>query len=95
MRFVPNHGFERHARQQIVYKAAMAAKAKLVAARVRQVAPRDTGAYARSIGTDGDRVITHDPFWHLIEYGSANNPPHAPLRRGVRSVGLRLDETGR
>jgi len=38
------------------------------------------------------RVINTDPFFHLVEWGSVNNPPYAPLRRGVTAAGLRLDE---
>lgn len=38
------------------------------------------------------RVENDDPFAHLVEWGSANNPPYAPLRRAARAAGLRLDE---
>lgn len=38
---------------------------------------------------DGDPTAeTTDPFSHLIEFGSANNPTYAPLRRAVRAAGL-------
>lgn len=41
----------------------------------------------------GETIVTNDdPFFHLVEFGSANNPPYAPLRRGARAAGLRLDE---
>lgn len=30
---------------------------------------------------------------HLMEWGSGNNPPAAPLRRGVRAAGLEVHET--
>jgi hypothetical protein len=39
------------------------------------------------------RVGNTDFFFHLTEWGSANNPPYAPLRRGVIAAGLRLDES--
>jgi hypothetical protein len=47
------------------------------------------------IDTDGDtiRVINTDHAGHLLEWGSVNNPAHAPLRRGVLAAGFRLDET--
>lgn len=41
----------------------------------------------------GVRLVNTDYGGHLMEFGSANNPPHAPLRRGARAAGLRLDET--
>jgi hypothetical protein len=55
-----------------------------------------TGAAQRSltlvIDADGVRLQSTDPFWHLIEFGSRNNPAYAPMRRGVRAAGLRLDD---
>ncbi len=27
-------------------------------------------------------------IWHIIEYGSVNNPAYAPLRKGAEGVGL-------
>lgn len=41
---------------------------------------------------DGARLVNTDHGGHLMEWGSKNNPPHAPLRRGVRAAGLRLEE---
>lgn len=40
------------------------------------------------------RLVNTDHGAHLDEWGSANNPPYAPLRTGVRAAGLRLDESG-
>lgn len=37
-------------------------------------------------------VVATDPFGHLVEAGSANNDPYAPLQRGARAAGLRLIE---
>lgn len=62
--------------------------------------------HASPIGESGDYisffVITETPTKlrvgntdfaaHLVEWGSVNNPPYAPLRRGARAAGLRLDE---
>lgn len=31
-----------------------------------------------------------DPFAHIVEFGSINNPAYAPLRRAVRGEGLDL-----
>lgn len=33
-------------------------------------------------------VYSTDPFWHLIEFGSVNNPAYAPMRRAVARHGL-------
>lgn len=41
---------------------------------------------------DGVYVANTDHAGHLMEYGSVNNPPHAPLRQGARSAGLRIEE---
>ena len=71
------------------------------AERVKDSAERET-----PIGETGDtidryviteyptrmRVGNTDPFFHLTEFGSVNNPTYAPLRRGVRRAGLRLEE---
>lgn len=41
------------------------------------------------------RVGNRDPFAHLVEAGSKNNPPYAPLRRGVIAAGFRFaDDRG-
>jgi hypothetical protein len=55
-----------------------------------------TGAAHRSLSlvtdANGVRLQSSDPFWHLIEFGSMNNPAYSPLRRGVRAAGLTLKE---
>jgi hypothetical protein len=33
----------------------------------------------------GYRVFSRDPFAHLIEFGSINNPTYAPFRRVIRA----------
>lgn len=37
-------------------------------------------------------VGNRDVFAHGIEFGSVNNPPYAPLRRGVQAAGLRFTD---
>lgn len=39
------------------------------------------------------RLRNTDPFAHLVEFGSANNPIYAPLRRAARALGLPFKET--
>jgi hypothetical protein len=41
----------------------------------------------------GVRVTNTSPSATLEEWGTASREPLAPLRRGVRSAGLRLDES--
>ena len=43
----------------------------------------------------GVRVINTDYGAHIDEYGSVNSPPYAPLRRGARRAGFRLEEHGK
>lgn len=56
-----------------------------------------TGSYGDSIDVvrlgENTYVRTTDFAGHLIEWGSANNPVYAPLRRGARAAGFRLTET--
>ncbi len=42
----------------------------------------------RSAGGAAAQITTSDAIWHIIEYGSVNNPPYAPIRRGVIEMGL-------
>lgn len=56
-------------------------------------APVKTGYFRRHFEMrpyrGGFRVWDTDPFAHLVEWGSINNPAYAPIRRAVRSSGLR------
>ncbi len=67
-------------------------RTKVLAAVVIAAPPHNTGYFDRRVRARGYRVVLLDPFWHLIEYGSANNPPYAPVRRSVRAVGLRFED---
>lgn len=40
-------------------------------------------------------VANTDHGAHLDEWGSKNNPPYAPLRRGVEAAGYRLEESSK
>ncbi len=39
--------------------------------------------------TAAAKITTSDAIWHIIEFGSVNNPPYAPIRRGVIAAGLK------
>ncbi len=83
---------------KIVERAAEAA-----ARNARAVAPVDEGDYRDGIeatvvdGPDGPvgRVNAHHWTSHWIEWGSAHNSVHAPLRRGARAAGLSFEEKSR
>jgi hypothetical protein len=49
---------------------------------------------ARNAGPDGTIVSVGSkwPFAHLIEWGSVNNPPQAPLRKAASSLHLHFKE---
>jgi hypothetical protein len=104
--FRPDPGLERALRRQAAHRAGMRAAAEVVAESARTLAraagapwmPRKGAAEQPIVvETDGDenRVVNTDHGGHLTEFGSVNNPPLAPLRRGVRAAGLRLDEQDR
>jgi len=85
-----NPAFEKEMRAQPSFQLGMRERALAVARITAAGAPDHTGAFKRSIGVSGTAVTTSDPFWHLIELGSVNNPPYAPMRRGAIAAGLRL-----
>ncbi len=59
-----------------------------------RIMPRNSSAIAVVEDDDGAVYLVNTDYGgHLAEWGSANNPPYAPLRRGVRAAGLRLDES--
>ncbi len=102
MTFVPRPGFEDDIRAGDDYRAGMLAIAQQAAQTVETFArqarapwmPR-TGARAVIVAEPtrtGARIVNTDHAGHLQEWGSRNNPPHAPLRRGVRAAGLKLEE---
>lgn len=90
IRYVPNPAFEQGVRSQAEHQKGMHSITKGVARHVRAVAPHKTGYYKRKVSVRGTRIRTLDVFWHLVEFGSVNNPAYSPLRRGVRAAGLRL-----
>lgn len=95
MRFRPNPRLAQELARQPEMRRALADAARAVKTEAERVAPvGSTGRYARSfvVGAtpEGATVGNTDFAAHWVEYGSRNNPPYAPLRRGVRAAGLRL-----
>lgn len=96
--FRRNPNFAKEVSREPEMGEALEASAQAVARLAAGLSPHGTGATARSfvVAREGDKVTVGntDPFFHLTEFGSVNNPPYAPLRRAVRATGLRLEETG-
>lgn len=95
MRYEPNHAFTREIAASPGMDAVLRSRAGLVRIGAYHAAPRKTGHYRRSLAVVGHAVVAKDIAAHLIEWGSAKNPPYAPLRRGVLAAGLRFREHAR
>lgn len=95
--FRPNPKFIAELEVQDETKEALVDAAEDVAKRVRShEIMRRKGSQPIEVDDSGEhpRVVNTDHGGHLDEFGSAKNPPYAPLRTGVRAAGLRLDESG-
>lgn len=90
LRYRPNPFFEEEVRTQPRFQRGLRSIAKAVAAFVIAAAPERTGYYKEHVKAVGAGVEADDSYWHWIEFGSVNNTPQAPLRRGFRAAGLRL-----
>jgi hypothetical protein len=95
-RFEPNRNFLDELRREAAVRDVVEGKASEALDAAKGVARsiRLTGAYERSLKVDGARLLTTDPAGHLIEWGSKNNPPHAPLRKAAEQVGAVYEDTG-
>lgn len=99
--FLPDNDFESEMRDDPDFRDGLRAVAEDVK-RTADALARSVGApwMARQghatveVGEDaeGVYVANTDHGGHLMEYGSRNNPPHAPLRQGARAAGLQVDE---
>ena len=96
--FRPNRTAQRQLERQAAFQKTRQQAAQEIARNASALAP-DGGPHkgvreTYQAASDGDqiRAETTDAFGHLVELGSKNNPPYAPLRRAARAVGLRLDE---
>lgn len=103
-KFTPNPQFIVQIDTSAEVGQAVGKNADRIASRARALAPRVTGRFAKSIRSLPSsligrqwkgRVITSDPFWHLEEFGSVNNPPHRTFARAAVAAGLEyVDERG-
>lgn len=100
MRFRPNRRLVRDLERQARYQAGLMDAAEAIKTEAERLTDRGIDQRYRHIADfyevveeDGEvRVGNRHGLFHLVEYGSRNNPAYAPLRRGVRAAGLRLDE---
>jgi hypothetical protein len=99
-RFQPNPGFARQAANDVEIRAALRGEAERIADHARSLMhrgpdPRHGHTADQFVVEDEDgeiRVGIDDFAGHLVEFGSVNNAPFAPLRRGVQAAGLELHE---
>lgn len=99
-RFRLNHGLTRELAQQPEHRQALKAAADEVADRAtafaRQAREPWMRRQAQTIVVQQDEgvtaVVNTDYGGHLAEWGTKNNPAHAPLRRAVRAAGLSFHE---
>lgn len=80
--------------------AAQGAAAAEQAAPVGRYAPhyRDTiGSTPGEATSDGAKATFYSSssVWHIVEYGSVNNPPYRPLTRGALAIGVDFKEQSR
>lgn len=54
--------------------------------KIRVTADRAKGVAVANVSTD-------DSFWHLIEFGSSNNPPYRPATKAAESNGVKLEDS--
>lgn len=75
-----------------VAKAAVAAAQD--AAPVHTGFTRDSYVFVETDVEDGVPVArfgSKSPFWHIIEFGSVNNPAYRVMTRAMERLGLKLD----
>lgn len=101
MAFVPNPDFEAELQGEPEYDDSLAEVAQGVKTHADAFARAAGAPWLPRAGhepievhqdEDTTAVVNTDHLGHLQEWGSKNNPPHAPLRRAVRAAGLRLEE---
>jgi hypothetical protein len=102
-RFAPNRRFQAQMRDQDEYRQALEEAADAVSDNAKQFAEQAHAPWMRRqsetivVSTEGDEVavVNTDYAGHLMEWGSKNNPAHAPLRRAVRAAGLHFEASAK
>jgi hypothetical protein len=98
MPFRPNPKFPAAMRASPEFVAAQMAAGEAIKEKAQTIAPRGHSHrhYADRFDVmqhHGSVIVTnHDPFAHLVEWGSVNNPPYGVLRRAAHAAGFPLHE---
>lgn len=92
--FRKNKDFLNEIKREPGYSPTLVGTAQQIVRGAQVASPDQTGHYDRSLHVVQDNgqvfAATDDIAGHIIEFGSVKTPPHAPLRRGAMSVGLRF-----
>jgi hypothetical protein len=95
--FRPNPRFHDELRGQDDFRESLKERAEAAKAKAEPLAPqimrRNPEAFEVQEDEEGVYLANTDYGGHLAEWGSAKTPVTAPLRRGVKAAGLRLEES--
>lgn len=98
VRFVPNPNFARQLLRapeagQVLETVAAIAQNAIKSASPSRRYTRTVLAPTLVLGPNGQtaRIATTSSIWHILEYGSVNNPPYRPLAGGVQAAGLTFE----
>jgi hypothetical protein len=102
-KFVPNRHFAADLSGESEYREALETAADAVSSHATTFAEQAHAPWMRrqsktiTVVSDGDEVavVNTDYAGHLMEWGSKQNPAHAPLRRAVRAAGLHFEEASK
>lgn len=85
--FIPNPGFVPALLAAAEMKAAMLVVAKEKLEKAQALAPVDTGTFRGSLHIESEgpsvQIVTDDPKWVYLEYGTEDTPVFATLRRSL------------
>jgi hypothetical protein len=103
MNFRRNPKFEAEMQAQLETRAVLIAAAEKAQPKAEALIPGTDEAWMPRKGNRGTvvvdasgaevQLVNTDHGGHLMEFGSKNNAPAAPLRRGVRAAGFDLHES--
>ncbi len=96
-RFRPNPNLHRDLELAIrpaLVRAAQAVRSRVEAEKHSVMPRRRSGSVVVDFDPEKVRVVNTDHGAHIDEFGSVNSPAYAPMRRAVKSAGLRLKEHG-
>ncbi len=96
-RFEPNLHFRHELRSSAEFTTGMQRITVALTQQIKLAAEpfRNTGYFVSHVRVGRRRVLLRDPFAHISEFGSVNNPPQGNVRRGVKAAGLRFRDGAR